>query len=334
MKTKILITGSAGMVGSVLSRYFFSRGYKIIGVDNLSGGKLQNVLVDTLDTHFYNCDILNTEELKKIFTREKPDFVIHAAAFAAEVLSRHVRSYCYQQNVIGSTNVINCCVNYDVKKVLFFSSIARYGDGNPPFKETDPINPRDIYAITKIATEWDLREAYDSFGLEYSIITGFNIISPFQNYFDKFRNAIAIFIRQTINGEPITIYGDGLQKRSFSDCDFICEPIEKLLYSFNGELFNLGSEKPITVSEAAELVKKVGQTYDFSPKIVHLEARKETKFAWCSTEKAQNLLGFKDETNLEKTINKMFLAALNQPLQSLNSYSFEITKNLYSFWKK
>lgn len=329
---KIIITGAAGMIGSVLSRYLLDKGYIVIGIDNLSGGFIENT---PKEMKFYINDICNSEEINKIFEVEAPNFVIHSAAYAAEILSPFIRNYNYQNNLIGSINIINACINYNVEKIVNFSSFATYGDGNPPFRETDLRSPKDPYGIAKLAVEMDLKEAADHFGLRYSTILPHNVISKYQNYWDRYRNAIAIWIRQCSNNENITIFGDGLQTRAFSDCQFICQPIEKLLYDYDNEVFNIGSDNPVTIKDAAELVLKIGKEFSFNQsKLIFLEQRKEVVHAYCNHEKAKNLLQFTDNTNLENLIKQMFEFYLTLKPKNVDYMDYEINKNMYSFWKK
>lgn len=328
---KIIITGAAGMIGSILSRYFSEKGYQIVGIDNLSGGFIENI---SKETKLYINDIRNPQEMNKIFETEKPNFVIHCAAYAAEILSPFIRNYNYQNNLIGSINIINACINYNVEKLINFSSFATYGEGNPPFKETDPRSPKDPYGIAKLAVEMDLKEAYEHFGLKYSTILPHNVVSKYQNYWDKYRNAIAIWIRQCAEGEDITIYGDGLQTRAFSDCKFLCSPIERLLHNFENEFYNMGSDDTITIKDAANLVLKIGKEFKFNKsKLIFLEKRKEVVHAFCDHTKAQRDLNFKDETDLEGLIRDMFNYYLKIEKKEIKDMVYEINKNMYSFWK-
>jgi UDP-glucose 4-epimerase len=315
-----------------LARYFLSRGYIVYGIDNLSGGFIENV---DDPVHFYEIDICDQKQINSIFEKDKYDYVIHCAAYAAEILSPFIRNYNYTNNLIGSVNIINACINNEVKKLINFSSFATYGEGSPPFKETDLRQPKDCYGIAKLAVEMDLKEASDHFGLRYSTVLPHNVVSIYQNYWDKYRNAIAIWVRQCAKGEDITIFGDGLQTRAFSDCKFICEPIEKLLENFDGEVFNIGSDNAITIKEAAELVLKVGENWGLiNSKLIFLEKRREVVHAYCDHSKAKKLLNFKDETNLESLIDQMFGYYLTFPNKSVEYMDYEINKNMYSIWKK
>jgi UDP-glucose 4-epimerase len=332
MKKNILITGGAGMIGSVLSRYFLSKEYNVICLDNLSGGFIENI---PNNVKFYLNDICDSNQINKIFEIEKPDYVIHCAAYAAEILSPFIRKYNYENNLIGSINIINACINHNIKKLINFSSFATYGDGNPPFKEGDQRSPKDPYGIAKLAIEMDLKEAYEHFGLNYSTILPHNVVSKYQNYWDKYRNAIAIWIRQASLGEDITIFGDGLQTRAFSDCKFLCDPIEKLLTNYDDHFFNIGSDSPITIKSAAELVLSVGRKFGFNKsKIVFLEKRREVVHAFCDHQKAKDLLEFEDNTDLEKLIIEMYEYYIQFPNKKVEPMNYEIDKNMYSFWKK
>ena len=152
------------------------------------------------------------------------------------------------------------------------------------------------------------------------------VIGIYQNIWDKYRNVIGIWIRQVINGETITVYGDGLQKRAFSDMKYCCEPFEKLAKGFNAEVFNIGSDDSISLIDAAKLVQKCGENFGYKSDIKNLEPRCETKFAYADHTKAKNLLQFKDNTNLEYSINEMFEWALSQPQRDVKSMKYEITK--------
>lgn len=320
------------MIGTVLSKYFIDQGYEVVGVDNLSGGFERNVWPQM---KFYPFDVANAQQMDLVFEYEKPTYVVHLAAYAAEVLSPFIRNFNYTNNVVGSVNVINACVNHDVQKIVNFSSIATYGEGVPPFKETDARKPKDCYGIAKLAVEMDLQEAFDHFGLRYSSVLPHNVISKYQNYYDRYRNAIAIWIRQCLLNQDITIFGDGQQKRSFSDCQFLCQPVERLLTQFDGEFFNVGADKEYTILEAANMVLETGKKKCGTlSKIVLLEPRKEVKIALADHTKAKNLLGFEDQTDLQAVIEEMYDYAMTLPQQEVGYMEYEITKNMYSYWKK
>tara|TARA_R110000851_G_scaffold327179_6_gene496454 strand:+ start:1040 stop:2032 length:993 start_codon:yes stop_codon:yes gene_type:complete len=328
---KVLITGVAGLLGANFSRHLLKIGYKVIGIDDMSGGYIDNV---PSDCKLYNFNLVDSEKVNEVFKNEKPDYVYHFAAYAAEGLSPFIRNFNYKNNLIASVNVINACINNDISKIIFTSSMAVYGKGNPPFTESQLPSPEDPYGIAKYAVELDLEQAKKQFGLDYSIVRPHNVIGKYQNIWDKYRNVVGIWIRQAIAGEPLTIYGDGSQTRAFSDISFYNEPFEKLMTQHSGEIFNIGADKPYTINEVSDIVIKVAKKHGFKSFKVFLEPRNEVHVAYCNHDKAKNILEFSDSTDLNKSIEAMFEWALVQKNKNVNYTNYEITKNIYSYWKK
>jgi UDP-glucose 4-epimerase len=328
--TKILITGAAGLIGSHLSKYLCDKNFTIIGIDDLSGG-----YADFVDNRvkLYKTNLINSNEVKNIFATEKPDYVYHLAAYAAEGLSPYIRNFNYQNNILSSINIINQCINYDIKKLIFTSSMAVYGFGNPPFTEDQTPQPIDPYGIAKYATEMDIKSAYEHFGLNYTVIRPHNVIGINQNIWDRYRNVIGIWIRKIINNQPISIYGDGQQQRAFSDIKYYMKPFESILYNYSNHIFNIGADREYKIIDVANMLVKIGKSYGYNPTIEHLEPRQEVKFAYCDHSKAKNLLNFNDNTDIEATIDHMFSWAVDQPQRLVKNMTYEITKNMYSFWK-
>ncbi len=329
--TRVLITGVAGLLGANFSRYLLDKGYEVIGIDNLSGG-----FEDSVDprVRFYPVDLQDLDVVNNIFRIEKPDYVYHFAAYAAEGLSPFIRNFNYVNNVLCSVNVINSCIKYDVKKLVFTSSMAVYGSGSPPFREDQRPSPEDPYGIAKYAVEMDLALAYEQFGLEYTIIRPHNVIGIYQNIWDRYRNVIGIWIRKALNGEALTIFGDGTQVRAFSDIRFYMEPFEKAMYDYHGESFNIGADKYYTINDASKIVQDVASGFGYDVGREWLEARNEVHTAYCDHSKAKELLGFEDNTDFELMVRTMFKWAMSQPDRDVKYKDYEIDKGIYSFWKK
>lgn len=331
MKKKILITGVAGLLGAHLSRHFIQKGYHVIGIDNLFGGYKDFV---SEDITFYKIDLNETESLKEIFSKEKPDYVYHLAAYAAKGLSPFIRNFNYENNILCSVNIINECIKNNVKKLIFTSSMAVYGEGNPPYNETQLPDPEEPYGIAKYAVEMDLKQAYEQFGLNYTIIRPHNVVGVYQNIWDKYRNVIGIWIRQILNNESLTIFGDGEQRRAFSDIKYYLEPFEKVMNEYNDEVFNIGADQDYRIIDAAKLLQKVAGKKGYHSDIKYLEERHEPKIAYCDHTKARRFLNFEDNTDLEEVMYNMFNWALTQPERKVKSMNYEIEKGMYSFWKK
>ncbi len=327
----VLVTGAAGLLGANFSKHLLDNGYDVIGIDDLSGG-----FQDSVDKRvtFYPINLLDAAAVGNIFSSHKPDYVYHFAAYAAEGLSPFIRNYNYTNNVLCSINVINSCVNTGVKKVIFTSSMAVYGEGDPPFSENRVPQPEDPYGIAKYAVEMDMELAHSQFGLDYAIVRPHNVVGIYQNIWDRYRNVIGIWIRKILNNEPMTIFGDGTQVRAFSDIKFYMEPFEKLMHGHSQEIFNLGADKEYTINEAAHLLASVAKEFGFNAEIEYLEARNEVHTAYCDHTKAKELLGFEDGTDLRDTMKDMFSWAMEQPNREVITMDYEIEKGLYSFWKK
>ncbi|MCC6447387.1 MAG: NAD-dependent epimerase/dehydratase family protein [Chitinophagaceae bacterium] len=332
---KILITGVAGLLGSHLSKYLLDKGYDVVGIDDLSGGYFEFVDERIVKNgKFYQINLGNTRKLEEIFSEYKPDYVYHFAAYAAEGLSPFIRNFNYTNNLLCSVNIINECIKNDVKKIIFTSSMAVYGEGNPPFKEDQIPSPSDPYGIAKYSVEMDLKQAYEQFGLKYSIARPHNVIGVNQNIWDRYRNVIGIWIRQILNKEPIQIYGDGTQKRAFSDIKFYMQPFESMMLSDTCDTFNIGADHEYDLNTIANLMQKIGRELGYNPEIKHTEGRHEVKDAYCDHSKAKELLNFKDDTDIESTIREMFTWAEKQPKRKIKNMNYELHKNMYSFWKE
>lgn len=333
MSKKILITGVAGLLGCNFSRYLLDKGYEVIGIDNFYGG-YEDFLPKHKNFTFFEGDLENTAFVKVVFQNNTPDIVFHFAAYAAEGLSPFIRKFNYMNNVIASINVINECIRYNCK-LIFTASMAVYGKSVPPFTEDMRQAPIDPYGIAKYTVEQDIRQAGEQFGLRYTIVRPHNVLGIYQNIWDKYRNVIGIFIRRVLNGEPLLIYGDGEQRRAFSDIQYYMEPFEKLISDdFNGEIFNIGADQDFSINQVADIVLDIHSKYsDIPGRKEHREPRHEVKDAWCNHDKAKRLLGFKDNTDLRTLIEKMYLWAKDQPDRPVKVQNYEIEKGLYSFWK-
>ena len=328
---KIFITGCAGLLGANFSRYLLEKGYFVVGVDNFFGG-----YKEFLPTHenfkFYEADLYDNKSISDIFEEQKFDCVYHFAAYAAEGLSPFIRRFNYINNVVNSMSVINECINRDIK-IVFTSSMAVYGGQEPPFVETMVPTPVDSYGIAKFSVEQDLACGSSQFNLRYNIIRPHNVLGVYQNIWDKYRNVIGIFIRQSLNKQPITIYGDGEQTRAFSDIKYYMKPFEMLIDGFDGETFNIGADKYYTILEVANKVKSIASKYGYNTEITHLEPRHEVKHAYCDHTKAKDKLDFIDDTDIDVLIEDMFVWAMKQPQREVKKVEYEIVDKIYSYWK-
>jgi UDP-glucose 4-epimerase len=329
---KILITGVAGLLGSRLSDWIIENkpDVQIIGIDDLSGGYIENV---NSKVELWQMNLVNGN-ISECFERHQFDYVYHMAAYAAEGLSPFIRSYNYQNNLVATSRVINECIKHDIKRLVFTSTMAVYGHGTGEiFDEIQVPCPVDPYGIAKYACEMDIKVAGGQHGLDWCIIRPHNVYGVKQNVWDKYRNVLGIWMYQYMNNEPMTIFGDGEQKRAFSFIDDCLEPLWKASQQENcsKEIINLGGTRHYTINEANETLKEVikdGQT-------VYKEQRHEVKIAVPTWQKSVDLLGYEDKTTLYDGLSQMWEWVKKQPKRERFVWdNYEVDKGIYSFWKK
>lgn len=328
MKTTVLITGIAGFLGSHVAKHCIAQGYNVIGIDDLSGGFKENI---PEEVNFFEGSILNEELIDTIFKYHQPAYVYHLSAYAAENLSHFIRKYNYMNNVVGSMNIINACVNYDVKCLVFTSSIAVNAGSIPPYDEREPFRPEDCYGIGKMAVEMDLHAALQMFGLNYIIFRPHNIFGINQNIGDKYRNVIGIFMNQIMQGSPLTIFGDGSQTRAFSYIDDVAPHIALSVSKpecYN-QVFNIGGEIPYSVYELANMV---GDEFGVVPDIKYLPPRHEAVHAYSDHTKANHYFG-PARTQIRDGIKIMAEWARKVGARKTKDFAqIEIRKNLPEGW--
>lgn len=334
----ILITGAAGFIGSCLIHYILDikKDVEVVGTDNLSGGYRTNLPKESSKFHFYKLDTEH-ENLAKIFEKHKPDIVYHMSAYAAEGLSPFMRKYTVNSNMMATANVINCCINYNVKRLVYTSSMSVYGDGieGERFDEELIPHPLDPYAISKYACELDVQSAYRTHALEYCIIRPHNVYGIRQNIWDTYRNVLAIWMMQYLNNEPLTIYGDGTQTRAFSYIDDMLEPLWNAGISdkAKNQIVNLGGTKGISIKDACLALCKVLEP-DGTVPYEYKEKRYEVKHAVPTYEKSVEVLGYKETIGLEEGLAKMWAWVKEQPKRERFHWNkYEIEKGIYSYWK-
>ena len=326
---KIIITGVAGLLGSRMAEWIIANqpNCTIIGIDDLSGGYKEYV---PAGVDFHQLD-LSKETIAPLF--EGADIVYHFAAYAAEGLSPFIRKYNYNSNLIATANVVNACIEHNIGRLVFTSSMAVYGHGNPPFKESDQPNPIDPYGVAKAACERDIEIANEQHGLDYCIIRPHNVYGRNQNIWDKYRNVLGIWMYYHLNNKSLSIFGDGSQVRAFSYIDDSLEPLWNagVLDAASKQIINLGGIKDYTIKEAAEVLIEVMR----GGQIENFEKRHEVHIAIPTFQKSIDILGFEYKTSMKEGLEIMWDWAQKQPMRERFFWSdYEIDKGIYSFWKK
>ncbi len=329
----VLVTGAAGFIGSHVCDHLVNNGYKVIALDDLSGGFEDNV---NDKAEFIKGSINNIELVNDLFSKHKFTYVFHLAAYAAEGLSHFIRRFNYTNNLIGSVNLINAAINTgSVKCFVFTSSIAVYGKNQLPMKESMTPQPEDPYGIAKFAIEQDLKAAHEMFGINFIIFRPHNVYGERQNIGDPYRNVVGIFMNQIMQGKKLTIFGDGMQTRAFSHIDDVAPLIAKSIEipeAYN-EVFNVGADTPYSVKELASIVC---DSFGVKEQIESLEARNEVVNAYSTHEKAHNLFGHMlKNIALKEGIERMVKDAKEKgPRKGEKFKNIEIEKNMPPAWKK
>ena len=328
---KILITGVAGLLGSRLADWIIKNvpNAEVVGIDDLSGGYKENIHPKV---EFWQMNLV-THPIENCFDVNKFDYVFHFAAYAAEGLSPFIRQYNYENNLVATARVINQCIKHDVKRLVFTSTLAVYGHGyGGIFDENQIPKPIDPYGVAKYGCEMDIQIAGEQHNLDWCIIRPHNVYGVNQNIWDKYRNVLGIWMYQHMNNEPMTIFGDGEQKRAFSYIDDILEPLWKAAIEpkASKEIINLGGVEEWSINNANKVLREVITKGE----VVYKEGRHEVKNSIPTYQKSIDILGFKHTTSLKEGLTKMWEWAQKQPNRNRFIWeNYEIEKGIYSFWK-
>jgi UDP-glucose 4-epimerase len=326
-----LVTGGAGFMGSHVAEQLLQKGHDVVVLDDLSGGFRDNVPTNAT---FVHGSVLDHELIDRLFTRHGFDYVYHLAAYAAEGLSHFIKRFNYNNNLIGSVNLVNAAVNHNVKCFVFTSSIAVYGAGQSPMSEDMIPVPEDSYGIAKLAVEQELRVSHEMFGLDYVVFRPHNVYGEHQNIGDRYRNVVGIFMNQLLRGERMSIFGDGLQQRAFTHIDDVA-PIIAESVDFPGarnQIFNVGADVPHTVNDLAAVVATaIGKPCD----VTYLDARNEVKIAFSDHSKAERVFGKRTKTSLEDGVRAMAAWVRKHGARESNIFEdIEIARNMPPSWAK
>jgi len=298
----IFITGIAGFLGSNLADFYLSKGFKVSGCDNLIGGSLENIDQNKINFFHGNCEDLNF----MVDAMKGTDVVCHAAAYAHEGLSSFSPTLICNNNVTGSTSVFTAAIINKLKRIVYCSSMARYGKNKIPYTEDQLPEPVDPYGVAKVAAENILKILSNTHNIEYNIAVPHNIIGPKQKYNDPFRNVASIMINLMLQNKRPIIYGDGEQKRTFSDIEDCNFCLDKLLTdkTITSETVNIGpDEELITINNLFEILSN---KLSFNQKPIFFEDRpNEVKYATCSADKARKILNYKTTVSLERSLDRL-----------------------------
>jgi dTDP-glucose 4,6-dehydratase len=306
---KILVTGGAGFIGSHIVDELIEKRFDVTVIDNLDTGRLENVArhQNNKDFHFIKGDIRNLHLLKG--TMKGIDAVFHEAALASVTLSVKNPILTNDTNVGGTLNLLKVSCDLGVKRFIFTSSAAIYGEGKSPLKkEDDALNPTSPYGVSKLAAEKYVRVFYKAYGLETVCLRCFNVYGPRQNVdiHGSYGGAISIFINRILKGLPPMIYGDGEQTRDFV---YVKDVVEANVLALNrknanGEVFNIATGKKISINQVTNTLRDIiDKTY---LKNIHVNPRPtDIRHGYADISKAQKILGYNPKFSIKEGLTKL-----------------------------
>ena len=329
----VLVTGCAGFIGWKVAEKLLAENINVVGIDNMNDyydtklkeWRLQQLKVKSekskvekdIEFFFKKSDIGNFDEIKKIFSSHKIDAVINLAARAGVRASVEDPWIYLDTNTKGTLNLLECCKDFGVKKFVLASTSSLYSFNEMPFRETDRTDsPLAPYSATKKAAEALCYSYHYLYNLDISIPRYFTVYGPA----GRPDMSIFIFIKNIDNSIPITVFGDGKQKRDFSFIDDIADGTIKCLQPFGYEIFNLGNDNSVVLMYVINLIENaLGKKalMNFSPR-----HPADVVATWAHIEKSKEKLNWYPKTTIEegilKTIqwyheNREFVNSLKSP---------------------
>lgn len=247
---KVMVTGGAGFIGSHIVDVLVSMGIETIVVDNFSAGRLDHL---PEGVKYYNADIVSIK-IREMFAVEKPEMVIHQAA-QVDVQKSVVDPFGdAMQNLLGTINVLTCCRDYGVKKIIYASSCAVYGETpDISITEAHPIQPSSFYGLSKYNGEQYVRLFQQMYGLPYTILRYANVYGPRQNSNGE-GAVIPVFITKLLAGEPPVIYGEGVQTRDFVFVKDVARANILALERADNATVNIGTNRKTSINKLYQMI--------------------------------------------------------------------------------
>ena len=306
--SKVLVTGGAGFIGSHLVDRLLAKGFEVTVLDNFYSGRMENISShkDSREFHLVRGDVRDESLVKRVV--KDVDGVFHEAALVDVSLSVDNPLLFNEVNVGGTLNLLKACADSDVKRFVFASSAAVYGDSEPAKKRENmvpkPISP---YGVSKLAAENYIKVFSELYGLEIVSLRYFNVYGPRQGLASSYSGVITAFITRLMNDLPPVIYGDGEQSRDFVHVNDVVSANILALKSKNavGQIFNIASGTAITVYKLAKMLQQSANKEH--SKIIFSE-RRSGDIKHCSSDisKAVELLGYNPKIQLKDGLMNLF----------------------------
>lgn len=299
----VLITGGAGFIGSNLAIELVNKGYSVKILDNLMTGKISNIEPILKNITFIKGDIRNLDLLKEAIN--DVDYIIHEAAQPSLAKSLADPVLTNEINIDGTLNVLLAAKNSKVKRVVYASSAAVYGDiAKLPIVETSELKPISPYAATKLAAENYCLVFARVFDLKTVCLRYFNVFGPNQDIKSEYATVIPKFINTMLRNQQPTIFGDGKQTRDFV---YVKNVVEASILAMEkkkavGEVFNIASGRKTNLNE---LVEKINEILDKNIEPTYTKPRQgDIKHSVADIKKAEKLLGYKVKCSLDKGLSE------------------------------
>ena len=300
---KILVTGGAGFIGSHLVRQLLKNNFEVAVLDNLSSGTKKNL---PAEINFAEMDIRD-EKFSKFVEKEKFDAAVHLAGQTMVNKSVQYPKFDADVNVIGTINLLEAAKKFSVRRIVFASTAAVYGDVDEkilPIKESQPLNPMSFYALSKMTAENYLKLYSELFGLEFIALRFSNVYGEFQGDGGE-GGVISIFSKLAAQKKQPTIFGDGLQTRDFIHAEDISKGICAALTTENKNFAcNLSTQTEINLNELVKILSKAAG-YEIFPTY---QARRQgdIKRSSLSNEKSRKILNWKPKISLLEGLQRTY----------------------------
>jgi len=293
-----LVTGGAGFIGRHLVEYLLDN-HQITIYDNLSNGTMEKISFLIGKVKFIKGDVLDFDKLLQ--SSKNFDVIIHLAAKSDVAESVIFPEDTINVNVNGTINVLKCCAQNKIRKIIFASSASVYGDSSDIISEKSVTNPLSPYGKSKLDAETQIRKFAKEFGFCAVILRLFNVYGKGQN--DQYAGVISKFLKNISENKPLIIYGDGKQTRDFVSVYDVIEAFECAILSNHTNTYNIASGKSISINELAEIiVSSSGKKLD----IIHKEEKRgEIKNSAADVSLAEKNLGFFAKRTLRDELSKL-----------------------------
>lgn len=304
---RILVTGGAGFIGSHIVDQLIKNKYEVSVVDNLSTGREENI---NPSSKFYKVDISDNENLEKVFQAERPDYVIHQAAQINVQNSIRNPMFDAEANILGTINLLQCCVRFHTKKIVYASSAAVYG--SPLYLGIDEehvLNPPSFYGLSKQTSERYIQIFGELYPLNYTILRYANVYGIRQDPKGE-GGVVSIFLGKLLGNEQPIVFGDGAQTRDFIYVEDIASANLAALYAGDGQVINVSRNQQTAVIELLEMMNEICGT---NIKPIFAEARQgDIQTSYLDNRKARRLLSWEPIYSLKDGL-RLTMEYYNQP---------------------